>query len=133
MKEVFKMVAEQRGEDFYCDEVLSGKTQVENVFETEQTLAFYHTRPYYEVHIIVIPKKHILSFLTVTNEETEILSDVLQVVKKVASKLEKDYGACTISTNIGSYQSNKHMHWHVHFGARVRDEQGQLIHDHEAK
>lgn len=127
------MITEQRREDFYCDEVLSGKTQVEKVLETEQTLAFYHTRPYYEVHIIVIPKKHILSILTVSSEETEILSDVLQVVKQVASKLEKDYGACTISTNIGNYQSNKHMHWHVHFGARVRDEQGRLLNDHETK
>lgn len=127
------MVNEERWEDFYCDEVLSGKTQVEKVLETEQTLAFYHTRPYYEVHIIVIPKKHILSFLTVSSEETEILSDVLQVVKQVASMLEKDYGACTISTNIGNYQSNKHMHWHVHFGARVRDEKGRLFNDHETK
>lgn len=127
------MITEQRWEDFYCDEVLSGKIQVKKVFETEQTLAFHHTRPYYEVHIIVIPKKHILSFLTVSSEETEILSDVLQVVKQVASKLEKDYGACTISTNIGNYQSNKHMHWHVHFGARVRDEQGRLLHGHETK
>lgn len=127
------MIAEQRWEDFYCDEVLSGKTPVEKVFETEQTLAFYHTRPYYEVHIIVIPKKHILSFLTISSEENEILIDVLQVVKQIASKIEKEYGACTISTNIGNYQSNKHMHWHVHFGARVRDEQGRLLHDHETK
>ncbi|MBT2686123.1 HIT family protein [Bacillus sp. ISL-37] len=125
------MITDHRWEDFYCDEVLSGKSQVEKVLETEQTLAFYHTRPYYEVHIIVIPKKHISSFLTVSNEETGILSDVLQVVKQVASKLEKDYGACTISTNIGNYQSNKHMHWHVHFGARVRDEQGRSLHDRE--
>ncbi|WP_326998733.1 hypothetical protein [Cohnella kolymensis] len=25
--------------------------------ETENTLAFYHTRPFYDVHIVVIPKK----------------------------------------------------------------------------
>jgi histidine triad (HIT) family protein len=127
------MIAEQGWEDFYCDEVLSGKTRVEKVFETEQTLAFYHTRPYYQVHIIIIPKKHILSFLSVTNEETEILQDVLNIVKRVASRLEKDYGACTISTNIGNYQSNKHMHWHVHFGSRIRDEKGRLLHDHQIK
>ncbi len=39
-------------EDFYCDEVLSGHTAVEKVWETEDTLAFYHTRPFYEIHIV---------------------------------------------------------------------------------
>jgi histidine triad (HIT) family protein len=116
------MMSDQKWEDFYCDEVLSGKTEVEKVLETVHSLAFYHTRPYYEVHLIVIPKKHILSFLTVTNEEAEILDDVLQVIRQVASKLENEHGACTISTNIGTYQSNKHMHWHVHYGNRIRDE-----------
>ena len=38
-------------QDFYCDEVLSGKTKVEKVVETEHSLAFYHTRPFYDVHI----------------------------------------------------------------------------------
>ncbi|WP_226085121.1 HIT family protein [Mesobacillus sp. S13] len=125
------MTGDQKWQDFYCEEVLSAKTPVEKVYETEQSLAFHHTRPYYEVHIVVIPKKHILSFLTVSNEEAEILNDVLRVVRQVASMLEKDFGACTISTNIGNYQSNKHMHWHVHFGARIRDEQGYLLDDQE--
>lgn len=30
-------------EDFYCDEVLSGKTQVKKLLETENILAYYHT------------------------------------------------------------------------------------------
>jgi histidine triad (HIT) family protein len=127
------MMTEQKWQDFYCDEVLTGKTQVEKVLETVHSLAFYHTRPYYEVHIIVIPKKHILSFLTLTNEDEEKFDDVLQVISQVAAKLENDHGACTISTNIGNYQSNKHMHWHVHYGARIRDEQGRLLNDQQAK
>jgi histidine triad (HIT) family protein len=127
------MMSELNWGDFYCDEVLSGKTEVEKVLETVHSLAFYHTCPYYEVHLIVIPKKHILSFLTVTNEEAEILDDFLKVIRQVAAKLENEYGACTISTNIGNYQSNKHMHWHVHYGNRIRDEQGRLLYDHQTK
>lgn len=33
-------------EDFYCDEVLSGKTKVNKVLETENVLAYHHTRPF---------------------------------------------------------------------------------------
>ncbi len=46
---------------FYCDEVLSGSTSVEKDFETPNVLAYHHTRPFYLVHGVVIPKKHIPS------------------------------------------------------------------------
>jgi histidine triad (HIT) family protein len=39
-------------EDFYCEEVLSGKTIVNKVYETENVLAYYHTLPFYPVHIV---------------------------------------------------------------------------------
>ncbi|WP_342773937.1 hypothetical protein [Mesobacillus subterraneus] len=68
-----------------------------------------------------------------TKEEKGILEDVFRVIREVAAKLEKEHGACTISTNIGNYQSNKHMHWHVHYGARIRDEQGRLLDGYDSK
>lgn len=54
--------------DFYCDEVLSGKTPVNKVFESATVLAFHHTRPSYPVHIIVIPKAHVESLLTLDDD-----------------------------------------------------------------
>lgn len=51
-------------EDFYCEQALSGKTPIKIVAETENVLAYHHTKPHWPVHIVLIPKKHILSFLT---------------------------------------------------------------------
>ena len=107
-------------EDFYCDEVLNGKTEVEKVWETEDTLAFYHTRPFYEVHIVVIPKKHIVSLVDVKPEEKDLMIDLFSVIQIVSKQVNDEYGGCTVSTNIGEYQSNKHMHWHVHYGDRIK-------------
>jgi histidine triad (HIT) family protein len=107
-------------EDFYCDEVLSGKTAVDIVLETENSLAFYHTRPFYDVHIVVIPKKHITSLIDVKPEDNDLMKDLFSVIQKVSKQVNEKYGACTVSTNIGEYQSNKHMHWHIHFGNRIR-------------
>ncbi|MFJ8064637.1 HIT family protein [Psychrobacillus sp. NPDC096426] len=108
-------------EDFYCVEVLSGHTPVERVIETENVLAFYHTHPFYEEHIVVIPKKHIQSIITVQQDEMDIIKEIFDVIKEVAIKMNEEFGACTVSTNIGEYQSNKHMHWHVYYGNRIRD------------
>jgi histidine triad (HIT) family protein len=103
--------------DFYCDEVLSGKTEVRKVFETENVLAYYHTKPAYEKHIVVIPKKHISSLITITEDENALLLEVLSVVKKVASDIVSECGACRVITNLGEYQDSKHLHWHLVYGS----------------
>jgi histidine triad (HIT) family protein len=103
-------------EDFYCDEVLSGKTAVEKVFETENVLAYHHTRPFWETHIVVIPKKHVDSLLTV---EKDLLDELLDVVKTVAAKMLGEKGAARVLTNLGDYQDSKHLHFHVSSGREV--------------
>ncbi|GAK05959.1 LOW QUALITY PROTEIN: HIT family hydrolase [Geomicrobium sp. JCM 19037] len=102
-------------EDFYCDEVLSGNTEVNKVYETELVLAYYHTKPFYPVHIVVIPKRHIGSLLDLEKADDAILLQMMDVVKVVAAKV-KEEGACRVLTNLGNYQDSKHLHWHVYFG-----------------
>jgi histidine triad (HIT) family protein len=106
------------GDDFYCEEVFSGKTKVKTVMETKHILAYYHTKPFYEVHIVVVPKKHIESLITL--EEKEIWDDLLIALKEVAAQVKEKYGACRIITNLGEYQDSKHLHWHVVYGKVMR-------------
>ncbi|EST55505.1 HIT family hydrolase [Brevibacillus panacihumi W25] len=108
-------------EDFYCEEVLSGKTPVEKVYETERVLAYYHTRPFYEVHIVVIPKKHISSLLTLAESDSDLLLELIDVVKIVAEQVVSQYGASRVLTNLGAYQDSKHLHWHVFYGKQIRN------------
>ncbi|MGN7470361.1 HIT family protein [Brevibacillus sp. SAFN-007a] len=103
-------------EDFYCDEVLSGRTIVNKVFETENVLAYHHTRPFYPVHIVVIPKKHILSLLTLDQADNTLFLELMDVIKQVSTQVVSDYGACRVLTNLGNYQDSKHLHFHVFFG-----------------
>lgn len=104
--------------DFYCDEVLSNKTPVERVFETENILAYHHTRPYWETHIVVIPKTHVDSLLTV---ESDLLIELLDVVRTVAKQVLTEKGAARVLTNLGEYQDSKHLHFHVSSGKQVMD------------
>lgn len=101
--------------DFYCDEVFSGKTKVKVTKETENILAFYHTKPYYPVHIVVTPKKHISSILELS--ESKIALELLDVLKSVAGEINKRHGSCRVVTNLGGYQDSKHLHFHVIYGS----------------
>jgi len=108
--------------DFYCDEVLSGKTAVEKVFETNDVLAFHHTRPFWETHIVVIPKSHVDSLLTIANDP--LLIEILNVVRRVADDVVAKTGAARVLTNLGNYQDSKHLHFHVNSGKQIRTDGG---------
>lgn len=105
-------------EDFYCEQVLSGKTEVEKVYETENVLAYYHTKPFYPVHIVTIPKKHIDSLLTI--QEDNLLLEIFTVIKYVAGKVSEEHGAAHVLTNLGNYQDSKHLHWHIVYGEPLK-------------
>ena len=104
-------------EDFYCDEVFSGKTPIEKVVETDDVLAYHHTQPYWETHIVVVPKQHVDSLLTV---EDDLLIELMDVAKKVATEVLAEKGAARVLTNLGKYQDSKHLHFHVYSGEKIR-------------
>lgn len=104
-------------EDFYCDEVFSGKTPVEKVFETDNVLAYHHTRPFWPVHIVVVPKHHVPSVLEADND---ILIELFDVIKQVAAKVHQETGAARVVTNLGEYQDSKHLHFHINSGTQIR-------------
>ncbi|GAB4142052.1 MAG: HIT domain-containing protein [Planctomycetota bacterium] len=106
--------------DFYCDQVLCGKTPVRVEVETEDALAFHHTRPFWPVHIVVIPKRHVPSLTDLGGCGEDLLAAVLQVVRRVASEVERRHGAARVLTNLGAYQDSKHLHFHVCSGEPLR-------------
>ena len=100
-------------DDFYCDEVLSRNTSVRVVHETDDVLAFHHTRPHWPVHIVVIPKRHVPSLTDMDAVGEALLPALLAVVRRVAAQVEAEHGAARVLTNLGAYQDSKHLHWHV--------------------
>lgn len=101
--------------DFYCDEVFSGKTKVKIVKETKNVLTFYHTKPYYPIHIVVTPKKHIASILELN--DIKITNELIEVLKSVAREINTNHKSCRIITNMGEYQDSKHLHFHIIHGS----------------
>lgn len=107
-------------DDFYCDEALSGRTPVDVVMETDDVLAFHHTRPYWPVHIVVVPKVHVPSLTDLGGHDIQRVHALIDVVREVAAKVEQNYGACRVVTNLGAYQDSKHLHFHVAYGEPLR-------------
>ena len=49
--------------DWYCEDVLTNKIQVNRIWEDENILAFDHPRPVEDVHVVIIPKTHLTSVM----------------------------------------------------------------------
>lgn len=102
--------------DFYCDVALKNTTVLKKEYESENVLAYHHTRPYWPVHIVVVPKKHIPSFTNRQKGDEPVIAEMLEVIKTIAQKIEQEKGEARILTNLGRYQDSKHLHFHVNSG-----------------
>ncbi|GFZ90904.1 HIT family protein [Nesterenkonia alkaliphila] len=110
--------ADYQGNDFYCDVAIPNSASLDVVLETEEVLAYHHTKPYWETHIVVVPKMHIPSLTQIGDTDRSTLENFLLAVQQVAHQVENEHGAAGVLSNLGDYQDSKHLHVHVHSGSR---------------
>lgn len=113
------MLLEENKYDFYCEEALSGKTKIDILLETNDVLAFYHTKPFWEKHIVIIPKKHIKDLISVSDEDMQIITQIMHVARDLAKDLDLSEGV-KLLTNLGKFQDTPHIHFHLAQGKEIR-------------
>ncbi len=113
--------------DFYCDQVLTGLTPVRRIAEFPRVLAFHHTQPYWPVHIVIIPKRHIASLAALEPGDLAVVHEMLTLAAELCRALTAEHGGCRLSSNCGDFQTTKHLHFYLHHGPRLRDEDGKPL------
>lgn len=104
---------------------LSKILPVKKVYEDEFVLAFHHPKPFWETHIVIVPKKSIGNLDEAGDVDLEYISRIV----KVARDLVKQYGfgklGYRLLTNGGKYQKVKYLHFHLGAGKQLLiDEDG---------
>ncbi len=113
-------MTEYTGTDIYCDLIIPRKIDIQVVKETDNILAIYHTKPHWPTHIVIIPKQHIDSFVTL-DLKNSIAIELLGVVQEIAASTTAEQGSSRILTNLGEYQDSKHLHFHVSSGKPLHE------------
>ncbi len=84
------------------------------VFEDEHCLAFHDIHPQAPVHILLIPKKEIVSLAHLTKQDQNLMGHLMLKASEIAKEqgLENGY---RIAMNIGKDggQTVDHMHLHI--------------------
>jgi len=90
-----------------------------NVYEDEHVFAFRDIAPQAPVHILVVPKEHIVSASEITADNSEIVSKCFEAIAKIAKNEGLDSGFRVV-TNSGADggQTVFHLHFHL-LGGKV--------------
>lgn len=100
--------------DWYCEDVLSGKLDVQRVYEDERVLAFHHPKPVAEVHVVVVPKEHVASMLDEAALDGNLLASMMRAIQATATSLELTNGeGFYVRANAAAPGVTPHMHWHI--------------------
>lgn len=85
------------------------------VYEDEEILAFEDINPIAPVHILFIPKKHIESLDSISEEDAALVGRIFWRISEYAHKHELHEQGYRIINNTGKYagQSVFHIHFHL--------------------
>ena len=102
----------------FC-KIVKGDIPSKKAYEDELVYAFHDIAPAAPVHVLVIPKEHVLAGVDeVTEDNAAIVAHIFTVIPKIAKELGLTGGYRVVS-NIGADagQTVRHIHFHIIGGA----------------
>ena len=103
--------------------IIRGELPANKVYEDDEFLAFHDIDPVAPVHLLLIPKRPIVSLQDVGPEDAEWLGRMMALIPKIAHEngcTPGPEGGFRVVTNSGSHggQEVPHLHFHILGGQR---------------
>lgn len=91
------------------------------VYEDDQAVAFEDVNPQAPIHVLVVPRRHVLS-LNETQEDSALLGHLMRTCVTVAAQKGLAGSGYRVVTNTGAHggQTVSHLHLHVLGGRPMR-------------
>ncbi|OEF96951.1 histidine triad nucleotide-binding protein [Vulcanibacillus modesticaldus] len=104
----------------FC-KIIDGDIPANKVYEDEKFLAFHDISPKAKVHVLIIPKKHIPTFMDVQEEDLSLMGELHRVIQDVAKKLDLDEQGFRVVNNCKEHGGQEvfHIHYHLLGGEKL--------------
>jgi len=101
-------------ECIFC-QIVGGAIPAKKLYEDDQVIAFDDLNPQTPVHVLVIPKRHLVSLDDIQDSDSALLGQLLIVCAKMARERGIVDGGYRVVANTGreAGQSVFHLHLHV--------------------
>lgn len=97
----------------------SGLLPVKKLKETDKIIAFWHPKPYWEKHILIVPKKPIKKLTAVKSEDVTYVVEAIQAAKELVEQLGWERDGYTFLVNGGPRQEVNQLHFHLASGKQI--------------
>ncbi|QQR78398.1 MAG: histidine triad nucleotide-binding protein [Candidatus Moraniibacteriota bacterium] len=95
----------------------------EFLYEDDEIMAFYDVAPIAPVHVLIVPKKVIVSIATLADEDVPMVGRMFRVARDVARDLQIAESGYKLLFRVGEHggQEVPHLHLHLIGGARLTE------------
>ena len=109
----------------FC-QIVAGKIPSEIIYQDEEVIAFRDINPQAPTHLIIIPKRHIPSLAHLSEAESSLIGDMINVANQLARREDISESGYRLVINCGEEggQLVPHLHLHLLGGRKLSNELG---------
>jgi len=104
----------------FC-QIIAGKIPSEILYRDEEVIAFRDINPAAPVHLLIVPKKHILSLAHLSQTDLPLVEHMINVANQLAREEGVSENGYRLVINCGreAGQEVPHLHLHLLGGQRL--------------
>ncbi len=106
--------ARLKGKECIFCKIVQGSLPSKKVFENEKVFAFHYISPQAPVHILIVPKKHVVDVLDVPTSELSVFADLFQAAQLISAQLGIAGSGFRTVFNSGDHACQTIFHLHLH-------------------
>ncbi len=95
----------------FC-QIIRKEIPKEFIFESDTIVVFEDLNPSADLHLLIVPKKHIGGVSDLGDQDGKLLSEIYQVANKLVSQYNLSGNLYRIVVNGGKAQHVPHIHFH---------------------
>ena len=109
----------------FC-QIIAGKVPSDIVYQDKEVVAFRDINPQAPIHLLIIPKRHILSLTHLSEAEAPLIGHMVNTANQLAKGEGISVNGYRLVINCGEQggQLVPHLHMHLIGGRRLSDELG---------
>ena len=106
----------------FC-QIVAAKVPSEILYQDEEIIAFRDINPQAPTHLLIIPKKHILSLAHLSEAESPLIGHMVNIANRLAKEKGMSERGYRLVVNCGEEagQIVDHLHLHLLGGRRLPD------------
>lgn len=95
---------------------------INRLAETNTLIAFYHPKPAYPFHILIIPKSDLDSIMAINPAHFAFLSDSFTTIQKLVRQFDLESSGYRVIVNGGKNQDFPILHFHLVSDQKPKDQ-----------